>query len=74
MSVTISVRIPERLKRMLEEMNIDWYREIQIHLERLVRDELRKRVLSSSDEVRRTIGRMTTSTCKLIREDREYGH
>jgi len=74
MSATISIRIPERLKKMLEELGIDWYRETRTHLENLVRSELRKKVLSGSDDIRKSIGRMTTPAAKLIREEREYGH
>lgn len=74
MSVTISIRISKRLKRMLEELGIDWYKETQTHLESLVINELRKKVLSESDEVRKVIGRMTTPAASLIREDREHGH
>jgi activator of HSP90 ATPase len=74
MSVTISIRIPAKLKKMLEELGIDWYRETRAHLENLVRSEIRKKVFTESDEVRKAITRMTTSTAKLIREDREHEH
>jgi hypothetical protein len=74
MSVTISIRIPAKLKKMLEELGIDWYGETRAHLENLVRSEIRKKVLNESDEVRKAISRMTTSTAKLIREDREHEH
>jgi len=74
MSVTISIRIPQRLKKMLEELGVDWYMETQTHLEKLVRDELRKKVFGGSDDVRKAIGRMTTPAARLIREDREHEH
>jgi len=73
MSVTVSIRIPEKLKKILDELGIDWYKETRIHLESLVKGELRRKVLSGSDEIRKTIGRMTTPAAKLIREDREHG-
>ncbi len=73
MSVTVSIRIPEWLKKTLEELGIDWYKETRTHLENLVKGELRRKVLNRSDETRKTIGRMTTPAAKLIREDREHG-
>ncbi|MEM2106836.1 MAG: antitoxin [Candidatus Bathyarchaeia archaeon] len=74
MSVTISIRIPKKLKKMLEELDIDWYKETQTYLEKLVRNGLRRKVLNKSDEVRKSIGRVTTPAARLIREDRENEH
>jgi len=70
----LSIRVPEKLKKMLEELGIDWYKETQTYLMNLVRSELRKRVLDESDDIRKTIGRTTTTAAKLIREDREDEH
>ncbi|MBS7619003.1 antitoxin [Candidatus Bathyarchaeota archaeon] len=74
MSVTISVRIPRRLKELLEELGVDWYSEVKKHLETLVDKELSNMMLSEADRIRRSIGRRTSSAAEIIREDREHAH
>ncbi|MBS7656264.1 VapB-type antitoxin [Candidatus Bathyarchaeota archaeon] len=74
MSATISIRIPKELKKLLNELNIDWYNKVKNFIEELVNEELKNRVLKEADEIRFSIKRKTTSAAELIREDREHAH
>ena len=74
MSATISIRVPEKLKKLLDELNIDWYNEVKRHLESLIENELKNKILNEADNIRSSIGRETSPANKLIREDRENGH
>ena len=71
MSVVISLRIPRELKESLEELGVDWRREVREYLERRVREERKRRLLERAREVRRRVGRLTTDSAELIREDRD---
>ncbi len=75
MSVTISIRIPKELKKLLDELDIEWYNKVKKFLEELVNEELRNRVLKEADEIRTSITkRKTTSAAELIREDRKHAY
>ncbi len=74
MSTTISIRIPKKLKEKLEELDIDWRFEIRNYLENLIRRNIKAKVLKEADEVRLKIGKETSPSWKIIREDREIEH
>jgi hypothetical protein len=74
MSSTVGVRVPKRVKELLQELNIDWYSRIREYLEGLVEEELRNRILKEADEIRNSVGRETSPAAGLIREDRENVH
>ncbi|MEM3044495.1 MAG: antitoxin [Candidatus Bathyarchaeia archaeon] len=71
MSSTVSIRVPRRVKELLQELNIDWYGKVKEYLEELIKEELRNRILNEADEIRSSIGAETSPAAKLIREDRE---
>jgi hypothetical protein len=74
MSSTVSIRVPRRIKELLQELNIDWYNKVRGYLEELIEEELRNRILNEADEIRNSIGEETSPAAKLIREDRENVH
>lgn len=74
MSATISIRVPKRLKELLEELDVDWYNEVKRFLEELANKELKNKILSEADETRASIKRKTSSAAELVREDREHAH
>ncbi|MEM2123161.1 MAG: antitoxin [Candidatus Bathyarchaeia archaeon] len=74
MSSTISIRIPRRVKELLQELDIDWYGKVRKYLEELIEEELRNRILNEADQIRNSIGGETSPAAKLIREDRENVH
>ena len=70
MSVVISLRVPKELKESLEELGVDWRKAVREYLEKMVREERRKRILARAREIRKRVGRVTTDSAELIREDR----
>jgi len=74
MSSTVSIRVPKRVKELLQELHIDWYSKVREYLEGLVEEELRNQILKEADEIRNSIGRETSPAAKLLREDRENVH
>jgi len=46
MSVVISLRVPKELKESLEELGVDWRKAVREYLEKMVREERRKRILA----------------------------
>ena len=71
MSVVVSLRIPKELKLRLEELGIDWRREVREYLEKRVREEAKKVFLEKARELRKSIGRRGTPGAEIIREFRE---
>lgn len=72
MSVVIGVRVPERIKRELEEFGIDVATEVKRFLERRLREEKIKASLRALEEVHRDIGRISGDhAAKIIRETRD---
>jgi hypothetical protein len=43
MSSTVSIRVPKRVKELLQELHIDWYSKVREYLEGLIEEELRNR-------------------------------
>jgi len=74
MSSTVSIRVPKRVKELLQELHIDWYSKVREYLEGLIEEELRNQILKEADEIRNSIGRETSPAAKLLREDRENFH
>ena len=72
MSVVIGVRVPERIKRELEELGVDVAEEVRRFLERRLREEKVKASLRALEEVHRDIGRISGDhAARIIREMRE---
>lgn len=70
-SVVFSVRIPQDLRRMMEEMKeVNWQEEIRMKIEELVREKNKERILAEARSVRAEMkggGRAS----ELIRADRD---
>ena len=72
MSTVISIRIPKKMKKELEELRIDYTNEIRIYLERRIREEKIKRILSELEKIHKKTGYIKGShAVKFIREDRD---
>ncbi|MEM0277764.1 MAG: antitoxin [Pyrobaculum sp.] len=70
MSVVIGVRIPKKLKEELEQLGIDYAREIREYLQRRVKEEKAKKLAEALDKIiEQTIEKDYSTT--WIREERE---
>jgi len=75
MSVVFSVRIPKKLKELMDECKgVDWAEEVKSFLNRRVRELLMKEYLKMAREARKQLDRVPVSVDELIREDREREH
>ena len=73
MSCVISVRVPRELKRRLEELGIDYAREVREYLEKRVREVLARRLLREFRELNRRIRVEGNLAVEFVREDRDRG-
>ena len=72
MSVVIGVRIPEKLRKEMEELGIDYSKEIREYLEKRVREEKTKRILRKLNDLQSRTKRIDDNLApKIIREERE---
>ncbi len=71
MSSVISIRVPEDLKRELEQLDEDWREEVRKFLYELVRRKRREKALDKARELRDSIGRTGTPAAELTRVDRD---
>jgi len=72
LSTVISIRIPKKMKKELEELRIDYTNEIRIYLERRIREEKIKRILNELEKIHKKTGYIKGShAVKFIREDRD---
>ena len=72
MSVVFSVRIPRKLKELMDECEgVDWAEEVRVFINRRVRELLMEKYLQIAREARRQLDRVPISIDELIREDRE---
>ncbi|AFA38982.1 transcriptional regulator, CopG family [Pyrobaculum oguniense TE7] len=70
MSVVIGVRIPKKLKEELEQLGIDYAREIREYLQRRVKEEKAKKLAEALDKlIEQTIEKDYSTS--WIREERE---
>ncbi len=77
MSDVIAVRVPKKLKKELQELNMDYADAVRECLERKVKAEKLKRVMKEIDTFRIELSKKTGTTASsadIIREDREHGH
>lgn len=75
MSVVFSVRIPKKLKKLMDEFkDVDWAEEVRAFISRRVRELLMKEYLRMAKESRSLLEKTPVSIDKLIREDRELEH
>ncbi len=72
LSAIIAVRVPKELKKKIEELKIEYSKEIRKFLEELVRRETIRRVVAKALEIQKKIGRIKGNTAaEFVREDRD---
>ena len=69
MSTVYSIRIPKKLKELMDSVNVDWQKEIGKFIEERVREELINKYAEESVENLKKMKVIENS--ELIREDRE---
>ena len=77
MSDVIAVRVPKRLKKELQELNMDYADAVRKCLERKVKAEKLKNLMKEIDTFRSELAKKTGTTASsadIIREDRDHGH
>ncbi len=74
MSVTVSFRVPEELKRRMDKLRkyVNWSEELRKFLERRVREYEQERAIEELEEIIRKIPSSPRGTAtKYVREDRD---
>ena len=77
MSDVIAIRVPKKLKKELQELNMDYAEDVRECLEKKVKTEKLKRIMKEIDEFRNNLSKktgVTESSADSIREDREHDH
>ncbi len=75
MSVVFSIRIPKKLKELMDECKgVDWAKEVREFIDKRARELLLEDYLRTAREARKRLSRVPVSVDKLIREDREREH
>jgi len=75
MSVVFSVRIPRKLKELMDRCKgVDWAEEVKAFINKRVRELLMKNYLRAAREARKQLDRIPVPIDELIREDREREH
>ncbi|BCU71666.1 VapB-type antitoxin [Stygiolobus caldivivus] len=69
MSTVYSIRIPKKLRELMESVDVDWQREVSKFIEERVREELIKKFIQESSKDLK--GMKVIDNSVLIREDRE---
>lgn len=73
LSVVLSIRISKNLKKIMQEIPIDWRREIETFIRDKIREFLKEQYLKEAEELRKRIPPISTTNAELIREDRDAG-
>jgi DNA repair exonuclease SbcCD nuclease subunit len=69
--VNVSVKVPEEIRRLMREVDINWSEYLREVIEARIRLERAKRASRELDEIRRRIKRVPTEEIvRWIREDR----
>ncbi len=75
MSVVFSVRIPRRLKELMDEFkDVDWSEEVRAFIAKRVKELLMEKYLEMAREARKQLDKTPVPVYELIREDREREH
>lgn len=70
--VNVSVKVPEEIKELMKEVDVNWSEYLRGVIEERVRMEMAKKALRRLDEIRRRAGKVPTEVVvRWIREDRE---
>jgi predicted DNA-binding protein len=68
-STVYSIRIPKKLKELMDSVNVDWQKEISDYIEERIRKELIKKYIEESKE---NLSKMKViDNSLIIREERE---
>lgn len=69
--VNVSVKVPEELRRLMRELDVDWEEYFREAIRAKVREELAKRASRRLDEIRSSAKRISTEVLvEWIREER----
>lgn len=68
---SLSIRIPEEIKKKMSELDVDWPEYIRRAIEEKIREAKRKRAAESMDRTREKTRRGAFDSAKSIREDRD---
>ena len=72
LSVVIGIRIPRKLKEELEELGINYTKEVREYLMRRVKEEKAKRLIKEIEEFRSKLKPIRGNlSVEFIREDRD---
>ncbi|MFB3889186.1 MAG: antitoxin [Candidatus Bathyarchaeia archaeon] len=77
MSDVIALRVSKKLKKELQELDLDYAEDIRAYLERIVKREKLKRKMEEVEKFRKELGKktgLTTPAADIIRRDREHAH
>ncbi len=75
MSEVFSVRIPKKLRKLMDECKgVDWAEEVRAFINRRVRELLMEKYLRVAREARKQLDKVSVPVNELIREDREREH
>ncbi|MEM2790086.1 MAG: hypothetical protein QW702_01600 [Candidatus Bathyarchaeia archaeon] len=70
--VNVSVKVPEEIKKLMREMDVNWSEYLRRVIEDKIRVEMAKNALKKLDRIRGSAGRVPTEeVVRWIREDRE---
>lgn len=68
---SLSIRIPEEIKKKMSELDVDWPEYIRRAIEEKIREAKRKRAAESMDRTRAKTRPGAFDSAKSIREDRD---
>ncbi len=68
--VVYSIRIPKKVRRMMDLVDVNWQEEIRKFIEKRVREEYAKVLLRRGRELREKM-KTSVPAAELIREDRD---
>jgi len=72
--VNISVKVPEEVRKLMKEVNVNWSEYLRGVIEAKVKMEVAKEAARKLDEIREKSGKVSIEEIvRWIREDRERG-
>ncbi|RLE50044.1 MAG: hypothetical protein DRJ31_02615 [Candidatus Methanomethylicota archaeon] len=72
--VNISVKVPEEIRKLMKEVDVNWSEYLRGVIEAKVRIEVAKEAARKLDKIRERSGKVSTEEIvRWIREDRESG-
>ena len=69
--VNVSVKVPEEIKKLMKEVDVNWSEFLRKVIEEKIRAEMAKKASKKLDEIRRRAGKVPTEEIvEWIRSDR----